>query len=134
MKLSLAPQCTPGTGELQVRLWVDGDSAATTQVLTWFITVDTANACLTSAINDVATSSGIKVYPNPATSTVEIDLNRLEQNTSISLFDISGRLVYQLKEAAVTNVIPLQCLSAGTYLLKVLSPSGVITKKFEKGN
>ena len=132
MKLTYAPGCIPGSGQLQVRLWISGDSAATAQVLTWIINVDTANACTTAGINNLNENAFVRIFPNPVQSVLQVNLDNLENNTNIELYDINGSLIYRINEATLINNIPVQSLASGNYILKVTSPSGVVTKKIEK--
>ena len=132
MKLTYEPSCIPGSGQLQVRLWIDGDSAGNTKVLTWIINVDTANACTTAGIADLDGGSFVHVFPNPVQSVLQVNIDNYEAGTRIELYDINGSLIYRQNETSVVNNIPVQALAPGNYILKVLSPMGVVTKKIEK--
>jgi Secretion system C-terminal sorting domain len=132
MKLTYAPGCIPGSGQLQVRLWIDGDSVASAKVITWIINVDTANACSTAGIAALNEGALVHVFPNPVQSVLQVSLDNLEDNTNIELYDINGSLIYRINEATLINNIPVQSLSSGNYILKVTTPSGVVTKKIEK--
>ncbi len=67
----------------------------------------------------------INVYPNPSNGTVTID--GLEV-TEVQVFNALGQLVKETKE----NVIDLLEQEAGTYILKVITPAGVVTKQIVK--
>ena len=67
----------------------------------------------------------IKVYPNPTNGTVTIDGLEVAE---VKVYNILGQLVKETKE----NVIDLSEQEAGTYLLKVITPSGVVTKQIIK--
>ncbi len=69
---------------------------------------------MTSSTHDLGNVS-ISIYPNPATEIVKIDqTGNLEYK--ISLFDFSGRLIFQ---SVNDKEIKVSTLSNGTYLLKV---------------
>ena len=67
----------------------------------------------------------IKVYPNPTNGTVTID--GLEV-TEVQVYNALGQLVKETKE----NMIDLSEQEVGTYLLKVITPAGVVTKQIIK--
>lgn len=135
MKVTVEPMCIAGTGEMQIHLWIDGDSVGSSksQILTWIYNIDTASACnLASGITSVDQNTDIRIYPNPTSSNLQVNFIKPESGSGIELYDLNGRLLYFTKDVVVINNVPLQFLSTGTYLLKVLTPSGVITKKVEK--
>ena len=67
----------------------------------------------------------IKVYPNPTNGTVTIDGLEVAE---VKVYNALGQLVKETKE----NVIDLSEQEAGTYILKVITPSGVVTKQIIK--
>jgi|GEM_PF-3229626 len=64
------------------------------------------------------------VYPNPTNGLIYIDY----EITNVEIYNIVGQLVKETKE----NVIDLSEQEAGTYILKVITPSGVVTKQIIK--
>ena len=64
------------------------------------------------------------VYPNPTNGLIYIDY----EITNVEIYNIVGQLVKETKE----NVIDLSEQEAGTYLLKVITPAGVVTKQIVK--
>jgi len=71
----------------------------------------------------------VKVYPNPVSTTMNVELNQSDSVTAIGLFDIQGR---QLKELEVADRISsnVSDFEGGTYLLRVMNDDGkVITKQ-----
>jgi hypothetical protein len=67
----------------------------------------------------------IKVYPNPTNGTVTIDGLEVAE---VKVYNALGQLVKETKE----NVIDLSAQEAGAYILKVITPSGVVTKQIIK--
>ena len=65
------------------------------------------------------------VYPNPAKEKVTI--NGIEA-AEVQVYNALGQVVKETKE----NVIDLSAQEAGTYILKVITPSGVVTKQIIK--
>ncbi|OAB80046.1 T9SS type A sorting domain-containing protein [Cochleicola gelatinilyticus] len=77
---------------------------------------------------------GIVLYPNPAQDRVVVsNLNR-EYIESISIYDISGRVIYsQAIESAVQNIsIPVVTLESAVYILSVKGTHGSVTKQLIK--
>ncbi len=64
------------------------------------------------------------IYPNPTNGLIYIDY----EMTNVEIYNIVGQLVKETKE----NMIDLSEQEAGTYILKVITPSGVITKQIIK--
>ena len=70
----------------------------------------------------------VKVYPNPATDQITIDLGTNNEAT-IQLFSVTGQLITSMKCNSPINSINCSSFSNGFYFLKIQTPSGVITKK-----
>lgn len=85
----------------------------------------------TLSTNDFEISSRLKVYPNPATNNVTIDLKELD-NSSLEVLDINGRLLFTQKLSNTSNSINIDNLSSGMYLFKVNSNQGSATSKVIK--
>lgn len=74
----------------------------------------------------------LNVFPNPANTDINIAIaGQNLKNSTIELFDISGRLVYYTKIVNdITNhKISAANLSSGLYVVKVQSPKGTQTRK-----
>ncbi|UMY65586.1 SBBP repeat-containing protein [Flavobacterium sp. HJ-32-4] len=67
----------------------------------------------------------VKVYPNPASDQLNIDLSqlaeRLTDNTSIILYDTFGRTVLETRITGVSTQLDVNSLAAGCYILAVRS-------------
>lgn len=76
------------------------------------------NAVLTG-INKYNTSTGVKIYPNPASGIINLDLNSSDVN-ELKLVNIIGETVWQQNNNLGNKiVIDTQTLPAGTYYLSV---------------
>jgi hypothetical protein len=67
----------------------------------------------------------VTIYPNPTNGMVNIDGYEIIE---VKVYNVLGQLVKETKE----NVIDLSAQEAGIYILKVITPSGVITKQIVK--
>ncbi|MBU2019165.1 MAG: T9SS type A sorting domain-containing protein [Bacteroidetes bacterium] len=70
------------------------------------------------------------VYPNPASEEVMITLNARPE--SIQIFDVSGQIVKTINTSSVLTSVNISDLASGTYLVNVISKTGVATTKFVK--
>ena len=62
----------------------------------------------------------IKVFPNPATNYVNLDLSRLEtQQVKISILDILGKTITTFHYEEKSPIIDISYLNSGLYFLKV---------------
>lgn len=85
----------------------------------------------TVSVEEVLDKNLVKVYPNPATNYLQIDLGAIAPATTlIRIFDVQGKLVYQrnLDNPNIVD-IPTANFDNGLYFLKMEMEEGVITKK-----
>lgn len=75
-------------------------------------------------------SNVINVYPNPATTVLNISNENNLEITAMSVTDINGRVVRNQKGS--DTQIDVQDLNAGVYFLTIESTEGMTTKKFVK--
>jgi hypothetical protein len=80
--------------------------------------------------------SGFKVYPNPASNILYLDLpfSSLNSTLSIQITDITGRILLTNDFQLTTNAYPIDIstLSSGLYFIQLISNSGTEVKKFIK--
>lgn len=72
--------------------------------------------------------SSFKLFPNPASSQVEIMLSS-EQTSMVQLMDMQGRLIKSLESSSNRLLIPINDLNAGIYLITVTNKEGTVSKK-----
>ena len=89
-----------------------------------------------TGIDDLGEEELITVYPNPFTSTIEVNLAAAKLNPrklEIRVFDMSGKIVYYDKKLNnEINLIDLQRLDNGIYLINVYDGSKSIQRKIVK--
>jgi|ERR1035437_249823 hypothetical protein len=63
----------------------------------------------------------VSVYPNPTNTTINIALSQdsLETESTLVLYDMSGKIVYSTKTSSLQSQIDVSTFDAGTYLLKI---------------
>lgn len=87
-------------------------------------------------INTVASEiNGIKLYPNPASDRVQVELNlRAASNVAVRIFDVNGKQVLNnnlgyCAEGTVTHTFNCAGLSRGLYLVHVTTAQGSTASK-----
>lgn len=77
----------------------------------------------------------IKLYPNPASSAITVEINNLRSATTISLYDMTGRKIRDVySETSFTSGsvfdMDVSDLPGGMYFLQFASRDGSFSKKF----
>lgn len=69
----------------------------------------------------------IKFYPNPATTFINIELQRaMQKNSSFQVYNFLGKKVIELKDVASKTRIDLSTYSRGIYIYQLKDQSGKI--------
>jgi hypothetical protein len=93
----------------------------------------TTNERLEVTKNNTATNnSAIKLYPNPAKDAIKIEGLNASAKTTLSLFNVSGKLVQQSTAIGETYIFNLENLAAGSYYITIKSDKEITTLKFVK--
>jgi hypothetical protein len=89
-----------------------------------------AYGVLTSGVEEVE-SNQFSVYPNPVTTTLNINLDPQNTVESVSIYSITGAKIteFPVAKGITTIAIPVVNLSAGTYTVVLSNQSGVQTAK-----
>ncbi len=93
-----------------------------------------SQASAKSTISKIALEKEIKLYPNPVTNQLNLNLANYEEITSVDIIDLKGQRVIKDKIIG-SNIITFNTsnLSNGLYLVRIKSSDGVIAvKKFIK--
>lgn len=89
----------------------------------------TSNVAPPTGMETVDTASTISVYPNPAVDYVTVET---ESAASVSLYSLSGTLMFSQAVDAGQTTIALDNCPAGVYLVKVVREQGTETIKLIK--
>lgn len=99
------------------------------QTITYTVTENGCEGSATATINvdacasiDGTAMNSFKVYPNPTTGDLKIELtNNLIQNALVEIVNVDGKvmLTQEIKGSTQVNTISLAHLAKGTYLLQV---------------
>jgi hypothetical protein len=84
-------------------------------------------------VNSVFASDNVQVYPNPATTEINVSLISPSE-IDIRVFDLSGKLLVYEANKIVENTysVDVSLLTSGIYFLRINSENGEVTKKFIK--
>lgn len=74
--------------------------------------------------------AAIKIYPNPSSEVITIE--GVDENSILSIYDISGRRMVGRTLRQDGESIQIQTLTPGMYLLKIQTKEGIYISKFVK--
>jgi hypothetical protein len=85
------------------------------------------NSLATTSFGDTST---LALYPNPVSHFLNI--NAAKPMSRIKIFDVSGQLIYDLKQKAETVTMDWSDYSNGIYFVSIYDENGFIIKKVIK--
>jgi len=103
---------------------VEVDTAGSPNVI--FTTED----CSSVGVEDYS-QTGLSIYPNPASSILTIETNRLGQ-FNIEITSLNGQLIYSNKIEGPTHQIDISSFQKGLYFITIRSRDYVVTEKIIK--
>ncbi|MBP9790793.1 MAG: T9SS type A sorting domain-containing protein, partial [Bacteroidia bacterium] len=74
----------------------------------------------------------VHLYPNPTSTEFSLLLNEDIQNPLVTIIDLLGKKVKEVKLNGRHSTISVRDLKAGIYFVKIESVKGSCTKRFEK--
>jgi len=86
--------------------------------------------CASLGIEDLSKADGLNVYPNPATTEINIDSRK--EIVSVKLNDTSGKLIYNQKVFGLQSNLSIEKLPPGVYILTIQLKDTTISKKIIK--
>jgi hypothetical protein len=96
---------------------------------------DTSNCRIYNRLgsNNITWEQGLNIYPNPTNGQLNVRADLMKSNFTMTITDINGRVMSQSTGIpATTNVISLQDLANGVYLLNITSEGKTVRTKIVK--
>lgn len=113
-----------GTWILRVEDPFNGDGGTINAVTLSFCNIEEALSVEGNVL------SGIKIYPNPAKNSININLNNsITNEIDYTLYDIQGRLMMNKKSSSAITNLNIENLTEGIYLLVIETENVKSTKK-----
>ncbi|WP_139419630.1 BspA family leucine-rich repeat surface protein [Chryseobacterium mulctrae] len=94
----------------------------------WIFTGDLAGECEKLAVNENTLKNSLSIYPNPTSDFIY--LNNAKDAKSYIITDFSGRII--LKDYLAKDVINIQSLIPGSYILQIIANKNIENFKFIK--
>jgi hypothetical protein len=76
--------------------------------------------------------AGISIFPNPASSALQIRSDALQSGTLIRILDNQGRILRTVASTGITTTVPVQDLPAGMYYVHLMMDGQAIVKRWVK--
>ena len=95
-----------------------------------------AGQTTTTGINENSFVSSINLFPNPATNNLTITLASSSKNVSVTIIDITGKMIYSTTASGLNNYreqqveINTEDFAAGVYVVQIQTADFLGTKKF----
>ena len=131
--------CDAGTVEVDnlvpgqtyyIQLWIGGNTSGRSVQITDLVgdfTIEVADSA-TLSIEENETKTDIQLFPNPATTEVNIHTNSVID--TITLFDVSGKQVLVIKPANTNDYkLNLKDFSKGLYFVQIQNQNSTINQK-----
>jgi hypothetical protein len=103
------------------------------QLIEWFENNSFPSDCLGDgvlSVNEAKTKSPeIAIYPNPANTWLNVQVDGMKGHIAIEILDINGRVVLQHASTHSLTTLDLTPLKSGIYILRVNDGESLITKK-----
>jgi hypothetical protein len=83
-------------------------------------------------VEEIAMEDQLNIYPNPVTDVLNVQWNTTTETATLSIRDLSGRLVLAERVANGNAVLDLSTLSSGNYILELQTGQSTLRKQVVK--
>jgi hypothetical protein len=83
-------------------------------------------------VDEIVLEDQLNIYPNPVTDVLNVQWNNTTETATLSIRDLSGRLVLSERVANGNAVLDLSNLSSGNYILELQMTDRTIRKQVIK--
>jgi alpha-tubulin suppressor-like RCC1 family protein len=94
-----------------------------------YVPTQMTGLCATLSTDEFQQENVFTMYPNPAKDVVTLDYNLTDTNATVTIFDVTGRLVHEmaLNSVSGTNELNVSAYPAGVYLVLVKQGAEVVS-------
>lgn len=92
---------------------------------------DSCHYYIPVGINEINLNN-FKVFPNPASKTINIKTSEENLNSSVNIYNSTGQLVIQKRIVAPELEINIESIKPGLYMVKLITPDRTLYSKFIK--
>jgi subtilisin family serine protease len=92
----------------------------------------TISVCGFVSVNEASDNNAVHLYPNPTSSEFSLLIPEEIANPLVSITDIMGRKIRDVKMSGMHAIISVKDLTAGMYFVRIESSKGSCVKRFEK--
>jgi len=85
-----------------------------------------------SKVGVYQTNKDFSISPNPASTTINVYLPKGFENAKLSVFDVLGKEIYNVKLSALHSTINISKWNSGVYLVRIATETESQTKRFVK--
>ncbi|NOQ27531.1 MAG: M6 family metalloprotease domain-containing protein [Bacteroidales bacterium] len=130
--------CSYGSGSYTLKVTggstiVTGSTFTSSAVTNFCIPYSASSfAAATSSFDNVNITPAVNVYPNPASSYINVQVTNAKANGMISIYSATGALVKVVEMNESEREIDISELASGLYLITVDTKKEAITKQFIK--
>lgn len=123
--LSITPfnECKEGEALVKKIIVVDGQNLPTELVAANFVCPGTLS------LNNSETESAFKIYPNPSTGTLNLEIPNVTGQTNVSLINMRGEIVQKISLSHGILNFTFKDLNSGLYLIEFTTNNGKVTRK-----
>ncbi|MDQ3190241.1 MAG: T9SS type A sorting domain-containing protein [Bacteroidota bacterium] len=115
VKMNLTPYQVDGTGQIKLIVFETGSTATPDTIIFNYNTLSTS-------IQNNSDLANITIFPNPTSETIFIE--NLNEPSTISLMDISGKTIHRIISSNKKEAIAINHLSKGIYIVSIESSKG----------
>jgi hypothetical protein len=94
--------------------------------------VDNITADFPLSNDKFAEKPDFKISPNPSSRKLNLNLSRINNNTSVEVFDVLGKKIYADRIEKLNKSVDVSQWNNGVYLVRLTSDNGTQTKRFVK--
>ena len=127
MNFGLGTATSTGCYHMVVKFWSSGVTPVTTATATFM-------SCHPTMVPSVKSADEVLVYPNPATTSVNVVYDGNSDIRNVAIYNIIGKMMSIYKVSGNSANLNTENLSSGIYFLRLLNSHGdvVQTRKFTR--